>query len=62
MSPTLQSHVGAMLGELQPVGSPCGVSSGRMGRTHMEQGQGVTTEMTVVQTDHSSHSPPLCTA
>ena len=26
----VQSHVEAVLGELQPVGSPCGMSLGRM--------------------------------
>jgi len=29
VGPMVQSHVTAVLGELQPMGSPCGISSGR---------------------------------
>jgi len=30
MGPTVWSCVGAVLGQLQPVGNPCGISLGRM--------------------------------
>lgn len=45
--PQAQSCVGAILGELQPVGGPYRISGGKMasvGGTHMEQGKGVTME------------------
>lgn len=47
LSPVLQSCAGAALGELQPVGSPHGISLGKnvsRERDHVEQGQRVTTE------------------
>ena len=45
--PVVWSNAGIVLGELQPVGSPCRINWGRMasmGGTHMEQGKGVTME------------------
>jgi len=41
-----QSHVGAVLGELQPVGIPFGMFSKNyiVGGIHMQQGQRVTVE------------------
>ena len=60
VGPVVQSRAGSVLGELQPVGSPHGISSGgTVGGTHMERRQsdhgGAAETKRYVWTDCSLH-------